>query len=86
MPRRWLRGVAAAIAAHDILRVKGFAAVRGQADARRRAGASGRGWRAHFDRPFAAGEARETRLVVIGETGIDRAAVAAALGAATVPA
>ena len=35
----------------------------------------------HFDRPFASGEARETRLVVIGLAGLDRAAIAAALEA-----
>ena len=33
----------------------------------------------HFDRPWPAGEARATRLVVIGKKGLDRAAVEAAL-------
>ena len=33
----------------------------------------------HFDRPWEDGEPRETRLVVIGLTGFDRAAIAAAL-------
>ena len=32
----------------------------------------------YFDRPFGA-EARETRLVVIGQAGLDRAAIEAAL-------
>ena len=34
----------------------------------------------YFDRPWQPGEARATRLVVIGEKGLDRAAIAAALG------
>ena len=77
--------VGEAIAAHDLLRVKGFAAVAGKP---RRVVLQAVGPRVatHYDRAFSPGEARETRLVVIGETGIDRAAVAAALGAATVPA
>ena len=33
----------------------------------------------HFDRPWQAGEARRTSLVVIGETGLDRAAIEADL-------
>ena len=33
----------------------------------------------YFDRPLAAGEPRETRLVVIGQAGLDRAAIEAAL-------
>jgi cobalamin biosynthesis protein CobW len=33
----------------------------------------------HFDRPWYAGEPRETRLVVIGRKGLDRAAITAAL-------
>jgi len=34
----------------------------------------------YFDRPWRCGEARETRLVVIGEKGLDQAAITAALG------
>jgi cobalamin biosynthesis protein CobW len=33
----------------------------------------------HFDRPWHAGEKRETRLVVIGRKGLDRSAITAAL-------
>jgi cobalamin biosynthesis protein CobW len=33
----------------------------------------------HFDRPWQVGEMRQTRLVVIGRKGLDRAAIAAAL-------
>jgi cobalamin biosynthesis protein CobW len=35
----------------------------------------------YYDRPWRHGEPRLSRLVVIGEKGLDRAAVAAALGA-----
>ncbi len=35
----------------------------------------------YYDRPWRDGEARRSRLVVIGAKGLDRAAVAAALGA-----
>jgi cobalamin biosynthesis protein CobW len=77
--------VAEVIARHDLLRVKGFAAVCGK-PMRVVLQAVGPRVATHFDRPFGPGEARETRLVVIGETGIDRAAVAEALGAAPVPA
>ena len=34
----------------------------------------------HFDRPWHQGEKRQTRLVVIGRKGLDRAAITAALG------
>jgi cobalamin biosynthesis protein CobW len=37
-----------------------------------------------FDRPWQPGEPRASRLVVIGETGLDRAAISAALGGTTV--
>ena len=33
----------------------------------------------YFDRPIAAGEVRETKLVVIGQAGLNRAAIEAAL-------
>jgi len=36
-------------------------------------------FRHHFDRPWAPGEARDGRLVVIGQAGLDRAAIAAAI-------
>jgi cobalamin biosynthesis protein CobW len=74
-----------AVVAHDLLRVKGFAAVAGK-PMRLVVQAVGPRVSTHFDRPFAPGEARGTRLVVIAATGVDRAAAAAALGAETVPA
>ena len=78
-PRVTCAGLAPVIAAHDILRLKGFLAVPGKefrqvVQARRRAARSiistGRG---------APDEARQSRLVVIGRKGLDRAAIAAAL-------
>jgi cobalamin biosynthesis protein CobW len=69
-----------AAAAHDILRIKGFASLRGRP---MRLVVQGVGARfgAHFDRPWASGEARAGRVVVIGRRGLDRAAIAAAIGA-----
>jgi len=72
------------IAAHGILRLKGFAAVSGK-PMRLVVQAVGPRLDSHFDRPFGAGEPRETRLVVIGLAGLDRAAITAALDAAVVP-
>jgi cobalamin biosynthesis protein CobW len=39
----------------------------------------GQRFRQQFDRPWAAGDVRHSRLVVIGEKGIDKAAIAASL-------
>jgi cobalamin biosynthesis protein CobW len=63
---------------HDVLRVKGFVAVEGKP---MRLVVQGVGERvqATFDRPFAADEKRIGRLVVIGEKGLDRAAIERAL-------
>ncbi|PZU58912.1 MAG: cobalamin biosynthesis protein CobW [Sphingobium sp.] len=66
------------IAAHDILRVKGFVAVEGR-PARLVVQAVGPRIQHHYDRAWAPGEARATRLVVIGQKGIDRAAIEPAL-------
>ena len=73
--------LAAAIRAHDILRVKGFVAVPGR-DRRQIVQAVGDRIQHYFDRTWEPGEARATRLVVIGRKGLDRAAIKAALGAA----
>ena len=67
------------IAAHDILRVKGFAAVTGKA-MRLVVQAVGGRIQHHYDRDWRADEARATRLVVIAETGIDAPAIRVALG------
>ncbi|HWA43093.1 MAG TPA: cobalamin biosynthesis protein CobW [Hypericibacter adhaerens] len=66
---------------HDILRVKGFLAVAGK-EMRLLLQGVGARLQHHYDRPWEAGEARDSRLVVIGLKGLDRAAIAAALGAA----
>ncbi len=70
--------IAATIRAHDILRLKGFAAVAGK-PMRLVVQAVGPRVETYFDRPFGADEARATRLVIIGETGLDRTAITAAL-------
>ena len=70
--------VADVIRAHDILRLKGFAAITGK-PMRLTLQAVGPRVDTYFDRPFAAGEPRETKLVVIGQAGMDRAAIEAAL-------
>jgi cobalamin biosynthesis protein CobW len=63
---------------HDVLRLKGFLAVRGKP---MRLVLQGVGDRIqhYFDRAWRPDEAREGRLVVIGERGLDRDAIAAAL-------
>lgn len=63
---------------HDVLRMKGFAAVAAKPLRLAIQGVGAR-FRHAFDRPWRADEAREGRIVVIGETGLDRAAIAAAI-------
>jgi cobalamin biosynthesis protein CobW len=70
-----LRDVAAG---HDVLRMKGFAAVPGR-PMRLAIQGVGTRFRQHFDRPWAAGEDRAGHLVVIGQRGMDQAAIAAAV-------
>jgi cobalamin biosynthesis protein CobW len=67
----------AAIRAHGILRLKGFAAVAGR-PMRLVVQAVGPRVETWFDRPLGV-EPRQTRLVVIGLQGLDRAAIEAAL-------
>jgi cobalamin biosynthesis protein CobW len=68
----------AMIVLHDVLRVKGFIDLPGR-DRRQVVQAVGDRLQRHFDRPWQVGEMRQTRLVVIGRKGLDRAAIAAAL-------
>ena len=71
--------IAQIIQDHGILRLKGFVAVQDK-PMRLTVQAVGPRVDHYFDQPF--GDApRETRLVVIGQTGLDRAAIAAALRA-----
>ncbi len=72
--------VAETIRTHDILRLKGFAAVAGK-PMRLTLQAVGPRIESYFDRPIANDEPRETRLVVIGQAGLDRAAIEKALSA-----
>ncbi len=77
-PKAFAELVADTIRAHDILRLKGFAAVRAR-PMRLTIQAVGPRIETYFDRPLGAHEPRETRLVVIGQAGLDRAAIEAAL-------
>ena len=73
--------IGAAVAAHGILRVKGFVAVAGK-DMRLLVQAVGERVRHYYDREWRDDEPRRSRLVVIGETGLDEPRIRAALGAA----
>ena len=64
---------------HEVLRLKGFAAVAGK-PMRMALQAVGPRVDVHYDRPFG-DDPRATRLVVIGRAGLDRAAIEAALQA-----
>ncbi len=72
---RHIRGL---MRAHNILRLKGFAAVADK-DMRLVVQAVGPRVDSYFDREWRDGEPRETRLVVIGESGLDHAAISRAL-------
>jgi cobalamin biosynthesis protein CobW len=75
----FLARLRATIALHDVLRVKGFVDLPDR-DRRQVVQAVGDRLQQHFDRPWHAGETRETRLVVIGRKSLDRTAITAALG------
>ena len=79
-PKAFAEQVATAIREHDILRLKGFAAVAGK-PMRLTLQAVGPRIDTYFDRAFTADEPRHTRLVVIGQAGLDHAAITAALSA-----
>jgi len=66
------------IAEHDILRLKGFAAVDGAAG-RLLIQAVGPRLNSYFDRPWRADERRSSEVVVIGLKGLDRAEIEARL-------
>ena len=78
-PKAFADRVAAIIRDHDILRIKGFVAVEGK-PMRLTLQAVGPRVDTYFDQPFGA-QPRQTRLVVIGEAGLDRAAIEEALRA-----
>ena len=68
----------AAATAHDVLRIKGFVAVAGK-DMRLVVQGVGPRFSHYYDRDWGVAEPRTSRLVVIGERGLDRAAIAAAI-------
>ncbi len=68
----------AALAGFDILRLKGFLHVAGK-DMRHVVQAVGTRLQRYYDRPWRPDEERAGRLVVIGQKGLDRAAITAAL-------
>ena len=79
------KGVAASLApvieAHDVLRLKGFLAVKGK-PMRLVIQAVGNRIDSYFDREWKDGETRESRLVVIGLDGLDQPGIEAAVKAA----
>lgn len=70
--------IKATTVAHDILRVKGFVHVPGK-PMRHVVQAVGPRIERYFDRPWAGGETRQSRLVIIGVTGMDKVTIAKAL-------
>ena len=74
-PAAFADKLAAVAGRHGVLRMKGFLAVSGK-PMRLLVQGVGTRFRQGFDRPWAPGEERRGRLVVIGEKGLDRAAVA----------
>jgi len=79
-PAALMTKLADVAARHDVLRMKGFVSVEGK-PMRLLVQGVGTRLRQQFDRPWHAGEMRASRLVVIGEKGIDKAAISAALAA-----
>ena len=63
---------------HDILRMKGFVEIAGR-PLRLLVQGVGARFSYHFDRPWRPDESRASRLVVIGQKGLDRSAITAAL-------
>jgi cobalamin biosynthesis protein CobW len=75
---RFVERLKCVAAHHDILRIKGFVEIEGRPMRLLVQGVGAR-FSHHFDRPWRADELRGSRLVVIGEKGLDRDAIAAAL-------
>jgi cobalamin biosynthesis protein CobW len=79
-PAAFARQLAGVAERHGVLRMKGFMAVAGK-PMRLLVQGVGTRFRQQFDRPWRSDEERRGRLVVIGEKGLDRAAVTAAIQA-----
>lgn len=74
---RLLEALKQAVASHDILRIKGFAAIPGK-PMRLLLQGVGQRFDKHFDRPWQPAEARVTQLIIIGQ-GLDQAVISAEL-------
>jgi cobalamin biosynthesis protein CobW len=70
--------IRAVAAGHDVLRIKGLLDVTGK-DRRHVVQCVGARVVRYYDRPWVAGESRRSALVVIGQAGLDRNAIAHAL-------
>ena len=79
-PEALVNRLKAAAESHDILRIKGFVAVDGK-PMRLLVQGVGTRFSHQFDRAWTEGERRAGRLVVIGQKGLDRAAIHKALAA-----
>jgi len=75
-PQALIERLQKAATAHDILRLKGFVDIAGKPMRLLVQGVGAR-LQHQFDRRWPSGEARQGRLVVIGEKGLDRAAIQA---------
>lgn len=73
----------AVVRRHDVLRIKGFAAVAGK-DMRLVVQGVGPRLQQYYDRDWHPDETRNSRFVVIGERGLDEQAISAALNTAAV--
>ena len=77
-PQAWEANALNVIRNHDILRIKGFLAIEGK-PTRQVVQAVGVRMERYFDRPWKVGEIPNSRVVVIGCNGLDRAAIETAL-------
>ncbi|MDR3437582.1 cobalamin biosynthesis protein CobW [Telmatospirillum sp.] len=77
-PELLTRRLGTIIAAHDILRLKGFLAIAGK-EMRHVIQAVGARVAGYYDRPWHKNETRAGQLVVIGRRGLDRDAIATAI-------
>jgi len=77
-PSEFVRRLARAAQTHDVLRIKGFVEIENKPMRLLVQGVGSR-FQHHYDRPWRPDEARRSRLVVIGEKGLDRDGVIAML-------
>lgn len=79
-PEALIEGLKQVAEQHDILRIKGFVAVRGK-PLRLAIQGVGKRFRQHFDKPWdvTAGATRQGQLVIIGQSSMDKAAIQTAI-------